>query len=410
MNENSIAHIAHKDCTGCGLCVEKCPKRCISLQPDGEGFLFPAIDNSACISCGLCLKSCPVTEARAPLYHEGERAYFAVIAKDREMLLRSSSGGVFGMLAEKTLARGGLVCGCVYNERMAAEHILTDRAEDVRRMFGSKYVQSRVHHRFAEIKAALASEREVLFVGTACQIAALRTYLRRDYAGLLCAEILCHGVPSPALFATFVSHLEKKLGGRVLDVQFRNKEKDGWGSEHRTCVVYEKRGKIRKYRPTLPSYFSAFFYGLCLRESCYRCPFARPERVADLTLGDFWGYFKKYGTRFPEGISVIGVNTPRGAAALEDIRESCAHFDPLTAPEAVRSNDNFEHPIKRPPERDRFYRNLRGYRGLWKKAYLSRTYRRKTLSSFYGALVPARIRFALHGAKKRKPDPERKEK
>lgn len=366
------------------------------MQADGEGFLFPAIDNSACIACGVCLGHCPVTEARAPLYHEGERAYYAVIAKDAEMLLRSSSGGLFGMLATGVLSRGGAVCGCVYDEKMTAEHILTDKEEDVHRMFGSKYVQSRAHHRFPEVKAALDGEREVLFVGTACQIAALRTYLKKDYDKLLCAEILCHGVPSPALFSAFVSHLEKKLGGRVLDIQFRNKEKHGWGSEHRTCVIYEKRGKIRKYRPTLPSYFSAFFYGLCLRESCYRCVFAQPARVADLTLGDFWGYFVKYRTRFPEGISVVGVNTPRGAAALEAVRPACAHFDRLEQEEAVRSNDNFEHPIKRPPERDAFYQNLRGYRGLWKKAYLSRTYRRKTLASFYGAFVPARIRFALH--------------
>ena len=148
----------------------------------------------------------------------------------------------------------------------------------------------------------------------------------------------------------------------------------------------------------LPAYFSAFFYGLNLRESCYQCKFARIERVADLTLGDFWGAFALYGKLFKEGISVVGVNSPAGEAFISSVIDKFRLFEKLTEEQAIRSNDNFQHPVRRPAERTEFYKTVgkKGYRGLWRKAYLSKTYRRKTLASIYGAIVPAKIRYALH--------------
>lgn len=391
---NSIAKIEKSICTGCGLCAAVCPKSAIAMAPDEEGFLQPALQNDLCVDCGLCLKGCP---AEAEGLSLEESWYFSCIAKDEKLLLHSSSGGVFGILANHTLAEGGCVCGCVYDETMNPVHILSDRAEDVLRMYGSKYVQSTCYPVFPAVKQALESGRNVLFTGTACQVAALRGYLKKDYENLCLAEILCHGVPSPGLLKKYVAHLEKKLNGKVLDVQFRNKERDGWGSEHRTCVTYrDKKGVVRQHRPLLPAYFSAFFYGANLRQSCYQCRFAKPQRIADLTLGDYWGSWRKYGKRFHEGISVISVNSQKGQALIPVLQNACALFEELTQEEAFWSNDNFTHPVKRPPERKGFYKNQPTYRGLWKKAYLTRTYRKKTLQSFYGALVPAKIRFALH--------------
>ena len=404
MIEKSVLSIDKHSCMGCGLCAEICPKKCIIMAPDKEGFLFPSIDSAACVECGKCLKDCPVNESADSLYHNYEYKYFSSIISDKDMLIRSSSGGMFGAMAKEILKEGGYVCGCVYNDNMVAEHIVTDSQADVDRMFGSKYVQSRANGCFSEIKEILEKGASVLFTGTACQIAALRIYLRRDYEKLFCVEILCHGVPSPKLFEEYVLYLEKKLKGKVLDVQFRNKEKHGWGSEHRTCVVYEKKGCIRKYRPILPAYFSSFFYGLNLRESCYKCRFARRERIADITIGDYWGSWAKYGKRFDEGISVVGVNSGKGESLIAKIKNGFAFYDELTQKEAARSNDNMEHPIKRPRERNDFYKGKieREYRGLWKKAYFSRTYRRKTLASVYGAFVPAKIRFGIQKRKNKK--------
>lgn len=396
---NSVARIEKGICTGCGLCAAVCPKGAITMKPDKEGFLQPVIQAEKCVDCGLCLKGCP---AEAEVLASEKSIYFCCIAANKDMLLKSSSGGVFGILADRFLKAGGWVCGCVYDETMKPVHLLSNRAEDIQRMYGSKYVQSECYGCFPEIYEKLEAGQQVLFTGTACQVAALRGYLKKNYDDLYTAEILCHGVPSPELLEKYVVYLEKKLAGKVLDIQFRNKERDGWGSEHRTCVIYrDKKGNVRKHRPLLPAYFSAFFYGANLRQSCYSCRFAKPERIADLTLGDYWGSWRKYGKRFHEGISVVSVNSSKGAALTQIVKENSSFFEELTQEEAMWSNDNFTHPVKCPAEREGFYKGQTDYRGLWKKAYLTRTYRKKTLQSFYGALVPAKIRFMLHKIRKK---------
>lgn len=402
MSCNTVECIAREACTGCGLCLQICPKKCISMRADEEGFLFPSIDKNECVDCGLCKKKCLAASESNTLFHQNGSAYFCSAISDKDMLIKSSSGGMFGIIAEHFIEIGGYVCGCIYNENMEAVHIVSNKKEDVLRMYGSKYVQSRAYLCFDDVKALVNKGESVLFVGTACQIAAVRRCLDKDHDCLLCVEILCHGVPSPGLFSEYVKYLEKKLGGKVTDIRFRDKEKHGWGSEHRTCVVYEKNRVVKKYRPFLPAYFSSFFYGLNLRESCYNCKFARLDRVADLTIGDFWGSWAKYHKRFEEGISVVGVNSKKGNRVIEILEDKLGFYDKLTQKEAVRSNDNFEHPVKRPIERNNFYKFVGGpqYKGLWKKTYFTRSYRRKTMVSVYGAVVPAKIRFAVHRKKK----------
>lgn len=396
--KKTIEQIEKNQCTGCGLCAEKCPKDCIRMVEDAEGFRFPQLDSAPCVECGVCLRSCPTTPAADALYSNYERRYYCGFIQDKELLIKSSSGGVFGVLAEYIISKGGYVCGCIYTDGLEAVHMLSNRKQDIEKMYGSKYVQSRAEHCFPEIQSHLMADDTVMFTGTACQIAALRLYLGKDYSNLYCVEILCHGVPSPGLFATYKQYLEKRLRGTVKDIRFRDKRRDGWGSEHRTCIIYEKKGKLCENRPILPAYFSAFFYGLNLRESCYQCRFATSERIADLTIGDFWGSWKKYKKRFREGISVVGVNSEKGYALSENISGRFDFYEVLPENEAVASNDNFTHPIKRPPERTCFYEGIlsRGYKGLWKKAYLSKSYRRKTLASLYGAFVPEKIRMMRH--------------
>lgn len=397
----TVDAVERLSCTGCGLCAEKCPEKCISMSEDVEGFRFPEINAAECIECGACLRACPATGASDKLYGDFERSYFCGIISYSDMLLKSSSGGVFGVLADYILGIGGYVCGCVYADDLEPIHILTNEKSDVEKMYGSKYVQSRAEHCFPEISEKLKLGETVLFTGTACQVAALRLYLGKDYSKLYCVEILCHGVPSAGLFKKYKQYLEKKLHGKVTDIRFRDKRRDGWGSEHRTCIVYEKNGKQFEKRPILPAYFSAFFYGLNLRESCYKCKFAVSKRVSDLTIGDFWGSWNKYGKRFNEGISVVGINTPQGKTLADGINDRFEFFEILSEAEAVVSNDNFTHPIKRPKERDGFYGGFeKKYNGLWKKTYFTKTYRKKTLASIYGAFVPEKIRIKMHKIKK----------
>ncbi len=394
MSMDSIDKLNKTICTGCGLCHEKCPIKCISMVEDDEGFRIPYVNESECIKCGLCYKSCPATSASDTLFSVFERKYYSAIAEDDIILKSASSGGVFGVLAEYMILSGGYVCGCVYDDNMEAVHLLTNNKSDIERMYGSKYVQSKSEQCFDKIYELLTSGISVLYTGTACQISALRLFLQKEYDNLYFMEILCHGVPSPGLFRKYKKYLESKYKARITDIRFRDKRRDGWGSEHRTCIVYEKDGVRREIRPTLPSYFSSFFYGLSLREACYKCKYARLERVSDITIGDFWGSWQKYGKRFDEGISVIGVNTAKGRELVTHISDKFMFFDVLTEQEAIRSNDNFTHPVKKPMERNSFYR-IKRYNGLWRKTYFSKTYRRKILSSVYGALIPAKIRFFI---------------
>lgn len=396
--KKTIEEIEKNQCTGCGLCAEKCPKGCILMIEDREGFRFPQIDSSKCIQCGICFSKCPTTSIAESLYSKYNRKYYCGIIKNKEILIDSSSGGIFGALAEYIINIGGYVCGCVYTDDLEAVHKLSNDKQDVKKMYGSKYVQSRAEHCFPEIQNLLSENEKVLFTGTACQIAALRLFLGKDYSNLYCVEILCHGVPAPGLFREYKRFLEKKLRGKIKDIRFRDKHRDGWGSEHRMCIIYERKGKIYQKRPILPAYFSAFFYGLNLRESCYQCKFATIERVADLTIGDFWGSWSKYKKRFHEGISVVGINTEKGEILSNSISDKFAFSDTLHEKEAIISNDNFTHPIKRPMERTFFYESVKrkGYKGLWKNTYITKSYRKKTLASLYGAFIPEKIRMLRH--------------
>lgn len=377
-------------CTGCGLCLIICPVNCISMKKDEEGFLYPIIDNNKCINCGNCKKKCAILSQKYLYNNFEEPQYYAAILRDNDTLKHSSSGGVFIALAKYVILNGGFVCGCIYNEKMEAIHVISNKIDIINRMMGSKYVQSDITECYSEIKYKLYNKCKVLFTGTACQIAALKSYLEKDYEELYLVDILCHGVPSPGLFKQFVNHLSKR--GTILDIKFRDKEKNGWGSEHRTSVLYKDKGKKWLF---MPAYFSAFFYGLSLRESCYNCKFARKERISDITIGDYWGSWKKYKKRFTEGISVISINTNKGRNIFNKILSNFSFVERLNQEEAIYSNDNFFHPVVRPNERSFFYKNLNSNYKLFIRTYLAKTYRIKVLKSIYGVIIPEKIRIFI---------------
>lgn len=389
---NILNVLPKEKCSGCGLCSEVCPKKCIAMNENLEGFLYPEVNDDKCVDCQICVKKCPVFSNEIALNTFTQR-YYAAIAQDKDLLVKSSSGGVFGVLAKHMLNLGGFISGCVYNEKLEAEHVVTDDENCVKKMYGSKYVQSNILNCYEPIKKKLQSGEKILFTGTACQVAAIKSYLGREYDNLYTVDILCHGVPSPGLFKLFVNYLGRKEKNSVIDVKFRDKSRWGWGSEHRTSVAFENG---RKKWPFMPAYFSAFFYGLSLRESCYRCKFAGVKRVSDMTIGDYWGSWKKYGKRFNEGISVISVNDKKGEDLLACVRSDFSFIEEINQKEAIQSNDNFTHAVVRPKERDGFYSNNSQYKSIFWKTYGAKTYRKKILASIYGAVVPEKIRLAIH--------------
>ncbi len=386
----TIESIGRDGCSGCSLCSIICPHHSIQMKADKEGFLQPRVDTETCVDCGLCYKMCPCNEEQLP---DVKSIYFASAIKDKDRLQKSSSGGNFIALASSFIEQDGYVCGCVFNEKMLAEHICTNQLDEVNQMMGSKYVQSSITSCLPVVKQLLSEGHRVLFTGTACQVAAVRKYTR-NHQNLYTVDILCHGVPSPLYLEKYKTYLEKKHGGRLVGLQFRNKEKLGWGSEHRTYYEIEKNGIRKGYRPALPAYFCAFFWSLNLRESCYNCKFAGLTRISDITIGDFWGYWAYFKKRYPEGISIASVNNEKGQWLYNLVREKMSYCVEVPQEDAIVSNTNFYHPTVRPTTRSSFYNDIDhlSYGQMRKRVFFDKTARKKLLTSLYGRFVPNTIK------------------
>ena len=393
----TIDNIGRANCSGCSLCSLVCPQASIVMREDEEGFIAPIIDDNTCVNCGLCYQMCPCNVKQSS---EITPLYYAAAIKDEGLLKHSSSGGMFIALATAFIHQGGFVCGCVFNEKMQAVHVVTDRLEEVEKMMGSKYVQSSITESLCVVKNLLQEGKKVLFTGTACQIAAVKKYTKNG-TNLFCVDILCHGVPSPLYLKKYVDYLETKHRGRVSRLEFRNKEKRGWGSEHRTYYEIDKNGTIKGYRPNLPSYFCAFFWGLNLRESCYHCKFTGTNRISDITIGDFWGYWSYFKKEFPQGISIMSINSPKGSELLDLIKDAMEYLIEVPQKDALGTNTNFYHPTEKPSTRDGFYKGIRDmrYQDFRKRVFCDKTSKKKFLVSVYGCYIPERIKKLIRSVK-----------
>ncbi len=273
-------------CVGCGACENICPKKCITLKADEEGFLYPETDAGRCADCGLCEKACPVVNAEAQNNSFENVSAYASYSLDEQIREKSSSGGIFSLFAEYVLEHGGTVYGAAVDGDMNVCHIGIDNKKELYRLRGSKYVQSRMGDTYKHVLSQLKSGRYVLFTGTPCQTEALKAYLGSEYDNLICMDFICHGVPSPKVWRSYVKYREKKAASKTKNVTFRHKE-NGWKM---SCVKFEfENGREYIKRFTKDLYMRAFLSDLCLRPSCYECKFKKVNRVSDITLADFWG-------------------------------------------------------------------------------------------------------------------------
>lgn len=274
-----------KNCCGCSACASVCPRHCITMVEDSEGFLYPQVDEEACVNCGLCEKVCNELnpyDTREPLQ------VLAAINKDDEVRQKSSSGGIFHLLAEKTIHEGGVVFGARFDENW---QVVIDYAEDmkgVEAFMGSKYVQARMENAYVDAKRFLNEGRKVLFSGTPCQVAGLHKFLRKPYDNLLSVDLICHGVPSPKVWRVYLEEVVKQ-GQSISCVEFRNKEK-GW-KKFSFFLSYNGVGKtVSMLSPfTENHYMKAFLSDIILRPSCYECKARGCSSQSDITIADFWG-------------------------------------------------------------------------------------------------------------------------
>ncbi len=337
-------------CTGCRTCEQVCPVKCIKMDFDGEGFLSPFIDQSKCINCGLCERRCP--QNHIPLLHTKDLVY-GLKDKNLDSLKNSASGGAFAVIAREILNEGGVVYGASYTLDLKVKHIKIESINDLERVQGSKYVQSDVEYTFIKVKEDLINGISVLYSGTPCQIAGLKSYLNKDFSNLYTVDLICHGVPSPILFNTYLRWYNDKLGEQILQYDFRDKS-SGWG------LGYKAKAKTKAKTKTALSdpYYYHFLKGDTYRECCYRCNFCRKERVADITIGDFWGVENEYPKFYSVlGVSVILINTFKGKDIFNKIHQTCDILE-TEFKKVARYNSNLLHPSQRPALRDSIYNNI----------------------------------------------------
>lgn len=274
-------------CSGCGTCAAVCSKGCIRMRADSEGLLYPEVDRSQCVDCKLCEKACAVLHRP----RVGESVQISAVQNmDEDIRKESSSGGVFTALAEMLLRQGGAVCGAVYSEDFTIEHRIAFTAEDIAAMRGAKYAQSYAGHLFGQLKQLLIEGTPVMFVGTPCQCAGLKSYLGKDYENLILVDMICHGVPAPAVWKAYVSHRRKLDAGgqKVASINLRDKS-TGWSNYAYSVRFSYVDGSVYSVLQGQDPYMRGFVSDLYSRPSCSDCSFKGVNRCSDFTLGDCWG-------------------------------------------------------------------------------------------------------------------------
>lgn len=351
---NTIKILTKEQCYGCRSCEQICPKKSISLSADGEGFIYPQIEESICINCGLCSDHCPAVQKK----EENENIRFLGLRlKDSEELMESSSGGAFAALADYVIENHGIVFGCAFDENLQAKHICVENKKDLKKIKGSKYVASDTLNTYLEVATILKTQKNiiVLYSGTPCQIHGLYSFLGCRPENLVTVDLICHGVPSQKLFNKYIEWLSNKTKSKILYYGFRDKDVSGWscGGKIKTAT------KTKIINSVDDPYYSSFLRSENYRLSCYKCEFSNlNKRPADITIGDFWGieivhpdfYTKK-------GVSCCLLNTSKGKELFEKVKDRFHIIE--TEPEKITTfNGNLVHPTKKPLVRDKIYQDI----------------------------------------------------
>ena len=308
-----------KECTGCMACVNSCPALAIRITEDEYGFLMPVVDTESCINCGLCERVCPI-EIRG---EDGEKTApmeaWAMYHNNEEIVRISSSGGVYYALAKAVTDRGGIAFGCFYDIKKKEARLEDTDNLPLTALLTSKYVESRIGEEgLKRVKKQAETGREVIFCGTPCQAAGLKTYRGKEYDNLLITDFACGGVAAQPYLRDYLKALEDRYGSPVKKMSFRDKHY-GWGQY---CFYTEfENGEV--YRKTAMSdpYFFCFLRSSMQRLSCHGCLFS-DDHKSDICLSDFWRCdFFDVDRNDRKGISLALIYSEKGRQKIRELSD-----------------------------------------------------------------------------------------
>jgi len=341
MNYYNICKL--EKCTACGACYNICPRNAINMKTDVYGSIHPYINADLCVHCGACKKICTVNH---PLNKMKPIMCYAAQRSDQGKRIHSASGGIGALISEEMYSKGSVVFGCVMDKNGFAHHVQASNTDDLDRMRLSKYVHSDTEITFQEAGKSLREGRHVLYIGTPCQIAGLINFLHGRKDNLITVDLVCHGTPNQVYLK---DHIKKISHNMTIDnVTFRG------GKDDFTIKVYKDNSIIYTNNRKKDTYYRAFMERMTYRESCYSCPYACPERVGDLTIGDFWKLDRaSLNTKMEGRISVVLINSENGKKIWTDIKEKCI-WEERTYEEAISGNPNLNRPTERSDYREQF--------------------------------------------------------
>lgn len=341
-------------CCGCWACYNACPKHCIEMIEDEEGFRYPHVNKKGCIDCGLCEKVCPLKQQQLD---DTLPESFVVQQKDAEVLRNSTSGGFFTAISKWAIAKGGVVFGAAFDEDMELRHSYSETLEGCKRFCGSKYVQSLIGDCYAQAKNFLAQGRVVVFSGTPCQVAGLYHFLRgRKYDWLVTVDLVCHGTPSPLLLRKYLSYHSFLVGSKAVDYRSRDKY---YGYNYSTATIwYADKGKEYHKGKDSDMMLRFYFNDLCSRPSCYKCHFKTINRVSDITIFDCWDAPSVAPEFSSKGATNVFVHTQHGREIFEQINDdfiwAVSNIDEIISRDGVM----IKHFVTPNPKRTEFFQDL----------------------------------------------------
>lgn len=309
------------DCCGCGACLEVCPCGAIGFVEGKDKAIYPLVDDLKCINCGECRKVCAFQDYPIEKNFEDKKAYVAILKNDDDRLKSASGGAFIGIVSALKKKHTNLfVVGAAWQDDLSVKHEVStsDKVEKFRK---SKYIQSNTVGIYSKIKKKLDAGDTILFSGTPCQVAELKYYLKKEYKNLYTVDLVCHGVPGNSIFKKYISFIEKKYNKKVKEASFRYKKKDYYGEVHSdyTKLILDD-GKTVIGNDKTDYFLKGFKSELYYRDSCYSCPYAKQNRVSDITIGDYWNIQKEYPQIVDyTGVSCLIFNTQKGKSLFEDL-------------------------------------------------------------------------------------------